>query len=106
MPCSSRSSGPVTLNEAKGLSGEDVWSGWSIGTLKIDAGSPGRTRIILGCRKGQILRCSQNDRNGVSAMFRPVDSRQSFPEMEKGILPLWRERDVFRKSIESRPEGE
>ena len=37
-------------------------------------------------------------------MFRPVDSRQSFPEMEKRILQLWRERDVFRKSVESRPE--
>ncbi|MDO8612431.1 MAG: isoleucine--tRNA ligase [Dehalococcoidia bacterium] len=37
-------------------------------------------------------------------MFRPVDSRASFPEMEKRILQLWRERDVFRKSIESRPE--
>jgi isoleucyl-tRNA synthetase len=40
----------------------------------------------------------------VRAMFKPVDSRQSFPEMEKRILQLWRERDVFRKSIERRPE--
>ncbi|MEX0799688.1 MAG: isoleucine--tRNA ligase [Dehalococcoidia bacterium] len=37
-------------------------------------------------------------------MFEPVDSRQSFPEMEKRILQLWKERDVFRKSVESRPE--
>src|SRR3972149_2276160 len=37
-------------------------------------------------------------------MFRPVDSRQSFPEMEKRILQFWRERDVFRKSVESRPQ--
>jgi isoleucyl-tRNA synthetase len=37
-------------------------------------------------------------------MFRPVDSRQSFPEMEKRILQLWKERDIFRKSIEDRPE--
>ncbi|MFB3053275.1 MAG: class I tRNA ligase family protein, partial [Dehalococcoidia bacterium] len=37
-------------------------------------------------------------------MFKPVDSRASFPEMEKRILQLWKERDVFRKSIEGRPE--
>ena len=37
-------------------------------------------------------------------MFKPVDSRASFPEMEKRILQLWRERDIFRKSIEGRPE--
>ncbi len=37
-------------------------------------------------------------------MFKPVDSRASFPEMEKRILRFWEERDVFRKSIEGRPE--
>ncbi|MFB3052387.1 MAG: class I tRNA ligase family protein, partial [Dehalococcoidia bacterium] len=37
-------------------------------------------------------------------MFKPVDSRASFPEMEKRILRFWKERDVFRKSIEGRPE--
>ncbi len=37
-------------------------------------------------------------------MFKPVDSRASFPEMEKRILQLWRERDVFRKSVDERPE--
>jgi isoleucyl-tRNA synthetase len=37
-------------------------------------------------------------------MFKPVDSRASFPEMEKRILQLWKEHDVFRKSIEGRPE--
>jgi isoleucyl-tRNA synthetase len=37
-------------------------------------------------------------------MFKPVDSKTSFPEMEKRILQLWKERDVFRKSIEGRPE--
>ncbi len=38
------------------------------------------------------------------SMFEPVDSRASFPEMEKRILQLWKEHDVFRQSIESRPE--
>jgi isoleucyl-tRNA synthetase len=37
-------------------------------------------------------------------MFKPVGSRTSFPEMEKRILQLWKEREVFRKSIEGRPE--
>ncbi len=37
-------------------------------------------------------------------MFKPVDSRASFPEMENRILQLWKERDVFRKSIEGRPD--
>jgi isoleucyl-tRNA synthetase len=37
-------------------------------------------------------------------MFKPVDSKTSFPEMEKRILQLWKDRDVFRKSIEGRPE--
>ena len=37
-------------------------------------------------------------------MFKPVDSRASFPEMEKRILQLWKERDIVRKSVEERPE--
>jgi isoleucyl-tRNA synthetase len=35
--------------------------------------------------------------------FEPVPSRVSFPEQEQRILDLWRERDVFRRSIEERP---
>jgi isoleucyl-tRNA synthetase len=35
-------------------------------------------------------------------MLRPVDPRASFPEMELGVLERWRERDVFRQSIERR----
>jgi isoleucyl-tRNA synthetase len=35
-------------------------------------------------------------------MHRPVDPRASFPEMELGVLERWRERDVFKQSIEQR----
>ncbi|HTX47585.1 MAG TPA: isoleucine--tRNA ligase [Solirubrobacteraceae bacterium] len=35
-------------------------------------------------------------------MHRPVDPRASFPEMELGVLERWRERDVFKRSIEQR----
>ncbi len=36
--------------------------------------------------------------------FRPVDTRQSFPELEQRVLERWRERDVFHRSL-SRREG-
>jgi isoleucyl-tRNA synthetase len=36
-------------------------------------------------------------------MFKPVPSKVNFPEMEERILALWRERNVFRRSIEERP---
>ncbi|HLD07524.1 MAG TPA: class I tRNA ligase family protein, partial [Candidatus Peribacterales bacterium] len=32
-------------------------------------------------------------------MFDPVDPKQSFPDLEKGILQYWREEDVFKRSI-------
>jgi isoleucyl-tRNA synthetase len=35
-------------------------------------------------------------------MFDPVDPRQSFPDLEKGILEYWRNEDMFRRSIEMR----
>jgi isoleucyl-tRNA synthetase len=35
-------------------------------------------------------------------MFRPVDPKQSFPELELGILERWRERDVFAQSLKRR----
>jgi len=35
--------------------------------------------------------------------FDPVPSRVSFPEQEEGILRFWKEKDVFRRSIEQRP---
>jgi isoleucyl-tRNA synthetase len=37
--------------------------------------------------------------------FRPVDTRQSFPELEERILARWQDRDVFRRSL-ARREGE
>jgi isoleucyl-tRNA synthetase len=37
-------------------------------------------------------------------MFKPVDSRQSFPKLEKEILEFWKANDTFRKSVEERPE--
>lgn len=35
-------------------------------------------------------------------MFDPVDPRQSFPDLERGILAYWKEEDLFRRSIELR----
>jgi isoleucyl-tRNA synthetase len=35
--------------------------------------------------------------------FRPVDTRQSFPELEERVLARWRERDVFNRSLAQRP---
>src|SRR4030067_738808 len=35
-------------------------------------------------------------------MFQPVDSRVSFPKLEEDILRFWKERDIFRKSVEGR----
>ncbi len=35
-------------------------------------------------------------------MFQPVNSRVSFPDLEKRILNLWRDRRIFEKSIEAR----
>ncbi len=35
--------------------------------------------------------------------FEPVPSRVSFPDQEERILALWRERDIFRRSIDERP---
>jgi len=37
-------------------------------------------------------------------MFQPVSSKVSFPQLEEGILRLWKERGIFHKSIDQRPE--
>jgi isoleucyl-tRNA synthetase len=34
--------------------------------------------------------------------FRPVDPKQSFPELEQRVLERWRERDVFHRSLANR----
>jgi isoleucyl-tRNA synthetase len=38
--------------------------------------------------------------------FRPVDPRQSFPELEERILARWAERDVFHRSLANREGAE
>jgi isoleucyl-tRNA synthetase len=38
--------------------------------------------------------------------FRPVDPRQSFPELEERILERWRSGDVFARSLEQREGAE
>ena len=35
-------------------------------------------------------------------MFKPVESKVSFPQMEERILAFWKEREIFRKSVEQR----
>jgi isoleucyl-tRNA synthetase len=37
-------------------------------------------------------------------MFKPVDSRQSFPKLEEEVLEFWKQHDTFKKSVEQRPE--
>ena len=36
-------------------------------------------------------------------LFQPVSSRVSFPDLEQEVLRFWKERDIFRKSVEGRP---
>jgi isoleucyl-tRNA synthetase len=38
--------------------------------------------------------------------FRPVDTKQSFPELEERALARWRERDVFQRSLDQRDGAE
>ena len=40
------------------------------------------------------------------AGFRPVDPRQSFPELEERVLERWRERNVFHRSLANREDAE
>jgi isoleucyl-tRNA synthetase len=37
-------------------------------------------------------------------MFRPVDSRQSFPKLEEEVLEFWNTHGIFGKSVDQRPE--
>src|SRR6476620_8473319 len=39
------------------------------------------------------------------AGFRPVDAKQSFPELEERILERWRERDTFNRQVEQRADA-
>jgi len=38
-------------------------------------------------------------------MFNPVNSRVDFPEMEERILEWWKDKDIFRRSVQARREG-
>ncbi|MFC1924595.1 isoleucine--tRNA ligase [Chloroflexota bacterium] len=38
-------------------------------------------------------------------MFKPVSSKVNFPQMEEGIIHLWRERSVFEKSLQWRRDA-
>ena len=38
--------------------------------------------------------------------FKPVNPRQSFPELEERVLARWRERDVFQRSLDQREGAE
>jgi isoleucyl-tRNA synthetase len=38
--------------------------------------------------------------------FRPVDPKQSFPELEERVLARWRERDLFHRSLANREGAE
>ncbi|MBI4296985.1 MAG: class I tRNA ligase family protein [Chloroflexi bacterium] len=33
-------------------------------------------------------------------MFSPVSSRVNFPDLERGVLAFWKERDIFRRSVD------
>src|SRR4030042_5980677 len=35
-------------------------------------------------------------------MFEPVSSRVNFPEMEKRIIQLWKDKRIFERSVEER----
>jgi len=39
-------------------------------------------------------------------MFNPVDPKQSFPNMEEGILDFWEENKIFEKSVKNREGNE
>src|SRR5437879_79721 len=41
--------------------------------------------------------------SGGIPMFEPVSSRVSFPELEAGVLQLWKDKDIFRRSVDERP---
>jgi isoleucyl-tRNA synthetase len=38
--------------------------------------------------------------------FRPVDTKQSFPELEQRVLARWKQRDVFKRSLDQREGAE
>ena len=45
------------------------------------------------------------EESGGVALFKPVNSKVSYPELEAGVLRFWQERDVFKRSIGERAGG-
>jgi isoleucyl-tRNA synthetase len=39
-------------------------------------------------------------------MFNPVGSRVSFPEMEEKVLAYWKDKDIFKRSVDNRKGGQ
>jgi isoleucyl-tRNA synthetase len=39
------------------------------------------------------------------AAYRPVDPKQSFPQLEERILARWRQRDLFHRSLAQRQDA-
>ncbi len=39
-------------------------------------------------------------------MFDPINPRQSFPDLERGILEYWKDENIFKRSIEGRNDAE
>ena len=37
-------------------------------------------------------------------MFKPVESKVSFPNLEQEVLAFWQQNAIFRRSIDERPE--
>ena len=35
-------------------------------------------------------------------MFEPVGSKVSFPQVEEQVLAMWKDKDIFRRSLEGR----
>jgi isoleucyl-tRNA synthetase len=40
-----------------------------------------------------------------TGMFKKVDQKVNFPEIEKGVLEFWRKEKIFEKSVEQRPKS-
>ena len=42
---------------------------------------------------------------GGNILYKPVDSKASFPALEEEVLKFWEDNDVFKKSIEQRKDS-
>ena len=86
--------------------GETFWGGYSAVFIDPDgypwevAHNP-RWTIERG-RLGDAALRTDCENPAPVAGFRPVDPKQSFPELEERILERWRERDVFQRSFTNR----